>query len=70
VPELRHEGRVKWFSDEKGYGFLDMGDGIDVFVHHTAVEKDGYRELAENERVSFVLRDGAKGRQALEVRSL
>jgi cold shock protein len=70
VTELRREGRVKWFDAAKGYGFIDIGDGIDVFVHHTAVEKDGYRELAENERVSFVLRDGAKGRQALEVRSL
>jgi cold shock protein len=70
VTELRREGRCKWFSAEKGYGFLDIGDGIDVFVHHTSIEKDGYRTLAENERVSFVLRDGAKGRQAVEVRSL
>jgi cold shock protein len=70
MSELRREGRVKWFSDSKGFGFLDIGDGIDVFVHQTSIEKNGYRTLAENERVSFVLRDGAKGRQAVEVRSL
>jgi CspA family cold shock protein len=70
MSELRREGKVKWFDDARGYGFLDIGDGIDVFVHQTSIEKDGYRTLAENERVSFVLRDGAKGRQAVEVRSL
>lgn len=65
------EGTVKFFSDAKGWGFIipDEG-GEDCFVHWQNIEKDGYRTLAENERVSFVLRDGAKGRQAVEVRSL
>jgi cold shock protein len=66
--EQRCEGVVKWFR--KDYGFIDVGDGIDVFAHYSQIQKDGYRTLAEGERVSFIMQDGVKGRQAMDIRSL
>ena len=48
------EGKVKWFNAAKGYGFIDVGDGIDVFVHYSAIQKEGYRTLSEGEAVRFV----------------
>lgn len=67
----RIEGTVKWFSGEKGYGFIgsDSG-GKDVFVHHTAIEMDGYKTLKEGQRVSFVVERGQKGPEAREVQIL
>lgn len=62
------EGRVKWFSNEKGYGFIEREDGRgDVFVHYTGIQGDGFRSLDEGERVSFEVTQGAKGPQAINV---
>lgn len=64
------EGRVKWFNDKKGYGFIETNDQGDVFVHHTAIESEGFRTLSEGERVSFEVERGPKGPQAVRVRKL
>lgn len=61
------QGKVKWFNASKGYGFIDIGDGLDVFVHHSQIQAEGYRALWEGEPVSFVMTDGPKGRQATDV---
>lgn len=57
-------GQVKWFSDEKGYGFISRDSGEDVFVHHTAIVGEGFRTLAEGQSVEFELTDGPKGPRA------
>lgn len=62
------EGTVKWFSNEKGYGFISPAEGDDVFVHHSAIQMDGYRSLAEGQKVQFEIVDGPKGKQASNVR--
>ena len=65
------EGTVKWFNSTKGYGFVTPDDGSpDVFVHYSAIEGSGYRELAEGERVSFESSVGDKGPQATKVHRL
>jgi CspA family cold shock protein len=65
------EGTVKWFSNEKGYGFIERGDGEpDVFVHFSAIEGDGYKSLTEGQRVSFEVVQGDKGAQASNVQAL
>ncbi len=61
-------GVVKWFSSEKGYGFISQEDGPDVFVHFSAIEGAGYRNLEENQKVEFDLTQGQKGPQAANVR--
>jgi cold shock protein len=62
------EGTVKWFSSEKGFGFITPDDGSkDCFVHHTAIKSDGYRSLEEGQRVSFETEAGPKGPQATQV---
>ncbi len=62
-------GTVKWFSAEKGFGFITPDDGgADVFVHHTAIETSGYRQLTEGQRVSYETTTGPKGLQATAVR--
>ena len=65
-------GRVKWFNNEKGYGFIEVGSGIneDVFVHYSAIEKDGYKTLKEGDSVEFTLIKTAKGDQAINVKEL
>lgn len=60
-------GKVKWFSDQKGYGFIQRDDATDVFVHHTAIRMDGYRSLKQGEDVVYELKDGSKGPQAVNV---
>ena len=62
------EGTVKWFNDSKGFGFIEQDGGKDVFVHHTAIEAEGFRSLAEGEAVEFDVVDGPKGPQAANVR--
>ena len=59
---------MKWFSNEKGYGFISPAEGDDVFVHHSAIQMDGYRSLAEGQKVEFEIVDGPKGKQAANVR--
>ena len=62
------EGTVKWFNADKGYGFIAPDDGTaDVFVHHSAIQADGYRSLQENQRVEFAIGQGARGPQAEQV---
>jgi CspA family cold shock protein len=62
---------VKWFNADKGFGFITPdGDGPDVFVHHSAIQADGYRELHENQRVEFDIVPGDKGPQADAVRPI
>jgi CspA family cold shock protein len=64
-------GTVKWFSDEKGFGFITPDDGgKDLFVHHTAIQADGYRSLSEGSRVEFEATEGQKGPQATNVRAI
>jgi len=64
------EGTVKWFSDSKGYGFIQTDSGKDVFVHHSAIVGEGFKSLSEGERVSFIEEAGQKGPQATNVRKL
>jgi cold shock protein len=64
------EGRVKWFNVTKGYGFIEADTGKDVFVHHSAIEGQGFKTLEEGERVSFEVEQGAKGPAAVKVRKL
>jgi CspA family cold shock protein len=61
-------GTVKWFNNEKGYGFIARDGGADVFVHHSAIEMQGYRTLLEGQRVEFEVAPGKKGEQAQNVR--
>ena len=61
------EGTVKWFNDSKGFGFFAQDGGKDVFVHHSAIQADGFKSLQEGERVSFEVVDGAKGPAASRV---
>ena len=64
---MKERGRVKWFNDAKGFGFIARDDGPDVFVHFSAIKSDGFRTLAENQEVEFEVVDGAKGPQAQNV---
>jgi cold shock protein len=64
-------GTVKWFNAEKGFGFINVdGGGADVFVHHTAIQADGFRELHDAQRVEFDIVQGGKGPQAEAVRPI
>ncbi len=64
------EGTVKWFNNTKGYGFIMQDGGKDVFVHHSAIQVDGFRSLTEGERVSFEIVVGQKGPAAEKVKKL
>ena len=61
------QGRVKWFNNEKGYGFIDYPEGEDIFVHYSAIKQDGYKTLSEGQIVEFDLIETAKGLQAINV---
>jgi len=63
-------GTVKWFNDAKGFGFITREGGSDVFVHHTAIQAEGFRSLAEGDRVQFDVVQGPKGAQAANVRKV
>ncbi|MFP4482401.1 MAG: cold-shock protein [Thermovirgaceae bacterium] len=64
------EGTVKWFNEAKGYGFITAESGTDVFVHYSAIEEEGFKTLAEGQRVSFEVVEGTKGPQASNVAKL
>ena len=61
------QGTVKWFSSEKGYGFIAVDDGRDIFVHYSAIEMDGFKTLVDGARVEFEISHGPKGPQAEKV---
>ena len=60
-------GKVKWFNNQKGFGFIEQGSGKDVFVHHSAIKAEGYRSLEEGQEVEFEVEKGPKGDQAVNV---
>lgn len=60
-------GKVKWFSAEKGYGFIEREDGSDVFVHYSAIQDEGFKSLTEGQNVEFEIVDGNRGPQAVNV---
>ena len=64
---MRLTGKVKWFNDAKGYGFIERPDGDDVFVHYTAIQGTGFRSLSEGQMVEFEVVEGPKGKQAANV---
>jgi CspA family cold shock protein len=64
---VRLTGKVKWFNDAKGYGFIERPDGDDVFVHYSAIQGSGFRSLSEGQEVEFEVVEGPKGKQAANV---
>ena len=67
---MKERGKVKWFNDSKGFGFISRESGPDVFVHHSAIQSDGFRTLAEDQEVEFEVVQGQKGPQAQNVTKL
>lgn len=63
----RFKGTIKWFSPSKGYGFIGREDGVDVFVHFSAIQMEGYKSLKQGQEVEFSIEEGPKGLQAAEV---
>jgi CspA family cold shock protein len=61
------QGKVKWFNNEKGYGFIEGDDGGDVFVHYSAIKEEGFKALVEDQRVEFEITEGTRGPQATNV---
>jgi len=64
------EGRVKWFNEKKGFGFIEKDDGEDIFVHFSAIQDSGFKTLTEGQRVSFDVEKGKKGLAAVNVKAL
>ena len=67
---MRFTGKVKWFNESKGYGFIQQDEGADVFVHYTNIVGQGFRTLKENDDVEFEVNEGAKGLQAVNVEKI
>lgn len=61
------EGKVKWFNEKRGFGFIEQEDGSDIFVHYSAIEGAGFKTLREGQKVTFEVREGPKGLQAVNV---
>jgi len=70
MKSMRLEGNVKWFDNEKGYGFIEREEGDDVFVHFSAIEEDGFKSLEEGQAVEFEIVEGERGPQADQVTKL
>lgn len=66
----REQGTVKWFNNDKGYGFIERDNGSDVFIHYSAIDGDGYRSVEDGQRVEFEVVDGPRGLQAQAVRKV
>ena len=64
------EGKVKWFNEQKGFGFIEQDNGPDVFVHHTAITGEGFKTLSEGQRVSFEVEETSKGLKAEKVQKI
>jgi CspA family cold shock protein len=64
------EGKVKWFNESKGFGFIETGEGRDVFVHYSAIQASGFKTLYEGQKVSFDIQQGQKGPAAINVKLL
>jgi cold shock protein len=64
---VKEQGTVKWFNNDKGYGFISTASGVDVFVHHSAIQANGFKSLNEGDLVEFSTTKGPKGLQATEV---
>jgi cold shock protein len=67
---MKCKGKVKWFNDAKGFGFIEQEGGTDVFVHYSAIQMDGFKTLKQGQDVEFEVKDGAKGPQAANVMKL
>lgn len=67
TPVSKANGKVKWFDEKKGFGFIERSDGTDVFVHFRAIKGDGFKTLTEGQAVEFEVEQGQKGPQAIEV---
>jgi CspA family cold shock protein len=65
--KMKEQGTVKWFNNEKGYGFIKRASGDDVFVHHSAIQASGFKSLSEGDQVEFTVAKGPKGLQAQDV---
>ena len=63
-------GKIKWFNNEKGYGFIEGDNGEDIFVHYSAIKQDGYKSLSENQIVEYELLETEKGLQAINVKEV
>lgn len=63
-------GKVKWFNDSKGYGFISAGEHEDIFVHYSSITSEGFKTLSEDQEVEFDLYDGAKGKEAKNVKKV
>ncbi len=64
---MKSTGKVKWFNDAKGFGFIEQTDGPDVFVHYSAIQDNGFKSLSEGQDVEFEIVEGPKGKQAANV---
>ena len=65
-----YTGKIKWFNEKKGFGFITGDDGKDVFVHYSAIEGDGFKILVKDDKVEYELKDGPKGPQATKVKKI